>query len=154
LSRILFVDDAPDEWQLALASVGDHTLTEQITLVRDKDEALDFLHERGTFRHRLPGLPAVVVLGPNTRRPVAMSLVDHIRNDAALRRVPVVMFDADPDEPTVFRSHYSRVNSLIRVHRDERIRAEQYAALVLFWGRVNEPPPGSLPQPKRQYHGP
>lgn len=151
MSRILFVDDVPAEWQLALSSVNDDSLMEQVALVRDKDEALDFLHERGSFRHRLPGLPAVVVLGPNTRRPVAISLIDHIRGDVLLRRVPLVMFDANPDE-TVPLSHYSRVNSLIRAHDDARVRAEQYAALVQFWGCVNEPPPGSVLPPKRARH--
>jgi len=152
LSRILFVDDVPAEWQLALSSVNDDSLMEQIALVRDKDEALDFLHERGSFRHRLPGLPAVVVLGPNTRRPVAISLVDHIRGDMSLRRVPLVMFYASPAGETVPPSHYSRVNSLIHAHDDARVRAGQYAALVQFWGRVNEPPPGSVLPPKRPRH--
>jgi predicted O-methyltransferase YrrM len=47
LARILFVDDTPAEWQLALASLADGALMEQTTVVKDKDEALDFLHERG-----------------------------------------------------------------------------------------------------------
>jgi CheY-like chemotaxis protein len=150
----LFVDDTPAEWQLVLSGLADDAMAEQITLVQNKDEALDFLQGRGSFHRRTSGLPAVVVLGPNVRRPAALSLLDHIRNDVTLRRVPVVMCDANSDEDTVRRAYGQQVNSLIRTHADTRIRAEQYAALALFWSRVNEPPPGGVSQPNRQRAGP
>jgi len=153
LSRILLVDDTPAEWQLALSSLADEVLAEQVTVVKDKDEALDFLHERGSFRRRVSGLPAVVVLGPNVRTSNAMSLLKAIRGDAMLRRVPVVMFDAVSDKETARGAYAQRVNSLIRAHTDVKIRAEQYATLALYWGRVNEPPPGSMPQSNRRRPG-
>jgi len=153
LSRILFVDDTPAEWQLALSSLADGALMEQTTVVKDKDEALDFLRERGSFRRRVSGLPAVVVLGPNVRRPTAMSLLKDIRSDAMLRRVPVVMIATAPDEETVRSAYEQGVNSLIRTHDDVQIRAERYAALALFWGWANEPPPESVGQPKSQRLG-
>lgn len=153
LSRILLVDDTPAEWQLALSSLADEALTEQVTVVKDKDEALDFLHERGSFRRRVSGLPAVVVIGPNVRRSVAMSLLKSIRGDATLRRVPVVMLDPMSDEETTRSAYAQRVNSLIRAHADMKVRAQQYATLALFWGRVNEPPPGSMPQSNRRRLG-
>jgi two-component system response regulator len=153
LSRILFVDDTPAEWQVALSGLADGALMEQTTVVRDKDEALDFLHARGSFQRRVSGLPAVVVLGPNVRSPSAMSLLKDIRSDATLRRVPVVMIAAAPDEETVRHAYEQGVNSLIRTHEDVKIRAERYAALALFWAWANEPPPGSLSQTKAQRLG-
>ena len=153
LARILLVDDTCVEWKLALSSPGDDALIEQITLVKDEDEALDFLYERGPFDRRVPGLPAVVVLGPKLRSSAALAVLKSIRGDVALRRVPVVVCEAGSDEQTARSAYDHRANSLVCTHGDVRIRAGQYAALTRFWGRVNEPPPGSMPRADRRRSG-
>ena len=72
-------------------------LLEQTTVVKDQDEALDFLHARGSFRRRPSGLPAVVVLGPNLQKTSAFSLLQDIRTDETLCRLPVVMIADEPE---------------------------------------------------------
>jgi two-component system response regulator len=154
LSRILLVDDTPSEWHLALSSLAENRLRDQATVVKDKGEALDFLHARGPFRRRPSGLPAVVVLGPNLKGATALSLLKDIRTDATLRRVPVVMVAIAPDAEMVRSAYEHGVNSLVRSHEDVKVHAERYAALALFWAWANEPPPGCLSQPKSQHGGP
>jgi CheY-like chemotaxis protein len=154
LSRILLVDETPAEWQLALSNLAKDALSDQTTVVNDRDEALDFLHARGAFRRRVSGLPAVVVLGPNIKQATALSLVKDIRADAALRRLPVVIIAVAPDAQMVRSAYEQGANSLIRSHDDVNVRVEWYAALALFWGWANEPPPGSLRQPKAQRRKP
>ena len=148
------MDDTPAEWQLALSTIAKDALSDQTTVVKDRDEALDFLHARGAFRRRAAGLPAVVVLGPNVRQATALSLVKDIRADGALRRLPVVIIAVAPDAQMVRSAYEQGVNSLIRSHDDANVRAERYAALVLFWAWANEPPPGSLAKPKSQRRKP
>jgi len=150
LSRILLVEHAPAEWRLALASLAQNGMREHATVVKDHDEALDFLHARGAFCQRSSGLPAVVVLGPNLTKTAALSLLRDIRADAALRRLPVVMIADAPDAETVRGAYDRGVNSLVRRHEDARVHAERYAALALFWGWANEPPPGCLVQAKAE----
>ena len=154
LSRILLVEDTPAEWGLALSSLAQNGMQEQTTVVKDQDEALDFLHARGSFRRRPSGLPAVVVLGPNLTKTSALSLLQDIRTDDALRRLPVVMIADEPDAETVRGAYERGVNSLVRRHEDTSIQRERYAALALFWGWANEPPPGCLMQPKAQRRAP
>jgi CheY-like chemotaxis protein len=149
-SRILVVEGTPGERQLALAGLEQNGLQEQAMLVADEEEALDFLHARGCFRGRPSGLPAVVVLGPNLRRPAALSLLKHMRTDATLRRVPVVMIAVEPDAEMIRSAYEQGVNSLVRTCEDAKVHAERYGALALFWGWANEPPPGCLAQPKAQ----
>jgi len=154
LSRILLVEDTPAEWELALSSLAQNGMREETTVVKDQEEALDFLHARGSFRRRHAGLPAVVVLGPNLRKTLAWSLLEHIRADATLRRLPVVMIADEPDAETVRVAYERGVNSLVRRHEDRSIHGERYAALALFWGWANEPPPGCLVPPKSQRRAP
>lgn len=150
MSRILLVEDAPGECRLALSGLAVNGLMEQTTVVKDQGEALDFLHARGPFRRRPSGLPAVVVLGPNLEWVAALSLLKEIRADATLHRVPVVIMAAAPDAQMVRSAYQHGVNSLVRSHQDVKIHAKRYAALGLFWGWANEPPPGCLLQPMWQ----
>jgi len=150
LSRILLVEDTSAEWQLALTSFAKNGLMDQTTVVKDKDEALDFLHARGSFRRRSAGLPAVVVIGPNVQRAPGISLLKDIRSDLTLRRLPVVMMAAPPNEEMASAAYAQGANSVVFAHDDLRIHGERYAALALFWGWANEPPPGCVPQPKSQ----
>lgn len=150
LARILLVDDAPAEWHLALSRIADDSAKSQTAVVKDKDEALDFLHARGTFRRRAPGLPAVVVVGPNVRTPAAFALLKDIRADAVLHCVPVVIIATAPDAQLVKSAYEQGVNSLVPSHHDLKIRGENYAALALFWGWANEPPPSRFPVPEAQ----
>jgi CheY-like chemotaxis protein len=153
LARILLVEDKPHEWQLALSGLPENGLLDQTAVVKDKGEALDFLHARGPFRRRAAGLPAVVVLGPSLSGTAALALLADIRSHTALRRVPVVIVAVAPDADMVRSAYENGVNSLVRSHEDVRIRAERYAALALFWGWANEAPPGCLRQPKSLRRG-
>jgi len=150
LARILLVDDMPAEWLLALSGIAEDDAKNLTSIVRDKDEALDFLRARGAFRRRASGLPAVVVVGPNVRRSAALSLLKEIRADAKLRRVPVVIVATAPDADMVNSAYEQGVNSLVLNHEDQTIRTERYAELARFWGWANEPPPGCLSQPRSQ----
>jgi CheY-like chemotaxis protein len=144
------VEGTPAERQLALTGLAQNGLREQATLVDDEEEALDFLHARGSFQGRPSGLPAVVVLGPNLQPPAALSLLKQIRTDATLRRVPVVMIAVEPNAQVIRNAYEEGVNSLVRTCEDAKLQAERYGALALFWGWANEPPPGCLVQPKAQ----
>lgn len=149
-SRILLVEDTPAEWALAVSGLSEIGLIGQTTVVKDQDEALDFLHARGPFRRRPSGLPAVVVLGPSVKWPAALSLLKRVRADPALRRMPIVIVAASPDAEMVQSAYDHGVNSLVRREGDIQSHAQRYAALGLFWGWANEPPPGCLLQPKSE----
>ena len=149
-SRILLVEDTPAESRVALSGLSDTGLIGQTSVVKDQAEALDFLHARGPFRRRPSGLPAVVVLGPSVKFPAALSMLKQVRGDPALRRIPVVIIAAFLDAGMAQSAYDHGVNSLVRRERDMDSPSQRYAALGLFWGWANEPPPGCLLQPKSE----
>jgi DNA-binding NarL/FixJ family response regulator len=79
-----------------------------------------------------------------------LSLLENIRADETLRRLPVVMIADEPDAQTVRCAYERGVNSVVRKHEDTGVHGERYAALALYWGWANEPPTGCLVQPKAQ----
>ena len=147
LSRILYVDDDPREWAVALAALSDAGHMNETFVVKDKDEALDFLHARGAFRQGAAGLPAVVVIGPTLGWRKAASLLSSIRSDSALRRVPVVLMHRSGDREMVRSAYAQGANSVVRVHGDPQVHGQGYAAIGRFWAETNQPPPGCIVKP-------
>jgi DNA-binding response OmpR family regulator len=144
-SSLLFVDGAQEEWQLALAGFAEAGFMERATMVRDKEEALDFLQGRGVFKRRMPGLPAAVVLGPNMNRSAKLSLLREIRADKSLLRVPVVGIFSPTDSADVRAAYLDGANSVIIRDADAKVQQDHYAKLAQYWGWANEPPAGSVP---------
>jgi CheY-like chemotaxis protein len=68
LKPILLVEDNPKDVELTLAALAKSQLANEVVVVRDGAEALDYLLSRGPYASRLPGYPAVVLLDISCRR--------------------------------------------------------------------------------------
>jgi CheY-like chemotaxis protein len=142
-SRIVLVEDDANEAAVALAALSNTGCSNETFVVKDKDEALDFLHARAAFRQRAPGLPAVVVIGPSLDWCEASWLLSYIRRTDAICKVPVVVMHASDDAELVHNAYAGGANSVVRVHMDPVLDRQYYAALGRFWGATNEPPPSA-----------
>jgi len=60
LKPILLVEDNPHDLELTLIALSKSQLANEVVIVRDGAEALDYLHRRGEFRERVIGNPAVM----------------------------------------------------------------------------------------------
>ncbi len=62
VKRILLVEDNQKDIDLTLAALEENNLADEVIVVRDGEQALDFLYRRGNYRLRAAGNPAVVLL--------------------------------------------------------------------------------------------
>jgi CheY-like chemotaxis protein len=62
LKRILLVEDSPNDVELILEALAENRLANEVVVVRDGEEALDYLYRQGVFRRRMEGNPVVVLL--------------------------------------------------------------------------------------------
>src|SRR5262245_703119 len=62
LRPIVLVEDNPKDIELTLAALAKCQLANDIVVLRDGAEVLDYLNLRGAYAHRAPGSPAVVLL--------------------------------------------------------------------------------------------
>ena len=62
IKNILLVEDDPRDVELTLAALGEHNLANQVLVVHDGVEALDYLYHRGDLKTHLNGRPILVVL--------------------------------------------------------------------------------------------
>ncbi|WP_273035424.1 response regulator [Massilia timonae] len=143
LKPILLVEDNPHDLELTLIALSKSQLANEVVVVRDGAEALDYLHRRGEFAERQQGSPAVILLDLKLPKVDGLEVLKEIRNSEGLKSVPVVMLTSSKEEQDVVRSYQLGVNAYVvkPVEFNEFVRA--IGDLGIFWAVLNEPPPGS-----------
>lgn len=144
LKPILLVEDNPKDLELTLIALEKSQLANDVVVVRDGAEALDYLHCRETHQNRIPGNPAVILLDLKLPKVDGLEVLSVIRATAALKSIPVVMLTSSKEEQDLVRSYELGVNAYVvkPVEFGEFVTA--IADLGVFWAVLNEPPPGSV----------
>jgi CheY-like chemotaxis protein len=143
LKPILLVEDNPNDLELALIALERSQLANEVVIVRDGAEALDYLHGRGAYADREQGNPAVVLLDLKLPKVDGLEVLAEIRAEAQLRSVPVVMLTSSKEEQDLIRSYELGVNAYVVKPVDFKEFVRAIADLGIFWAVLNEPPPGS-----------
>ncbi|HVW84916.1 MAG TPA: response regulator [Bryobacteraceae bacterium] len=148
LKPILLVEDNPKDLELTLIALEKTQLANEVIVVRDGAEALDYLFRRGSFKDRTKGNPAVVLLDLKLPKVDGLQVLEQIKADREMRSVPIVMLTSSREEKDVVKSYNLGVNAYVvkPVGFPEFIQA--ISDLGVFWAVLNEPPPGSL-RPRR-----
>ena len=142
----LLVEDSPKDLELSRAALARCKLANPIEVARDGAEALEYLRSVGPWRGRDSGDPAVVLLDLKLPKVDGLEVLREVKNDPALRTVPVVMLTSSREEKDVVGSSSGGVNAYVvkPVEFDQFVKALR--ELGLFWAVLNEPPPGSVPK--------
>ena len=148
LKPILLVEDNPKDVELSLVALGKSQLANEVVVVRDGAEALDYLRCRGHYVDRAQGNPAVVLLDLKLPKVDGLQVLEQIKGEPHLQSIPVVILTSSREEKDLLRGYRLGVNAYVvkPVSFKEFIGAIQ--ELGVFWALINEPPPGSL-KPKR-----
>jgi CheY-like chemotaxis protein len=141
LRRILLAEDSANDIELTLAALSEHRLANQVDVVRDGAEALDYLYRRGEFAARPPGNPAVMLLDLKMPRVNGLDVLRTIKADPALQTVPVVMLTSSREEGDLIRSYELGVNAYVVKPVDFGDFMTAVRRLGGFWALVNEAPP-------------
>lgn len=143
LKPILLVEDNPNDLELTLIALEKSQLANEVIVVRDGAEALDYLMCRGEYARRQAGNPAVVLLDLKLPKVDGLEVLREIRTTNGLKSTPVVMLTSSKEEQDLLRSYELGVNAYVvkPVDFTEFVRA--IADLGIFWAVLNEPPPGS-----------
>jgi CheY-like chemotaxis protein len=146
LRPILIVEDNPKDLELSLAALARCKLANPVEVARDGAEALDFLHGRGKWLEREAGDPAVVLLDLKLPKIDGLEVLEHVKTEAALKQIPVVMLTSSREERDLVQSYRLGVNAFVvkPVNFNDFLAAIH--ELGMFWGVLNEPPPrGATP---------
>jgi CheY-like chemotaxis protein len=144
LKSILLVEDNPHDAEMTLTALEEHNLSNEVVLVGDGEEALDYLYARGKFQQRAPGNPVVILLDLKMPKVDGLEVLRTIKADAMLRAIPVVMLTSSREEQDLVRSYALGVNAYVV----KPVNFQQFLTSVkqigVFWAMHNEAPPGSI----------
>jgi CheY-like chemotaxis protein len=130
LKTILLVEDDPNDVELTVEALAEYRVANEVMVLHDGAEALDYLYRRGHFENRAGGSPAVVLLD------LKMPKV----GDLALKSVPVVMLTSSREERDLVESYALGVNAYVVKPVDFAQFVEAVRKLGYFWAVLNERP--------------
>lgn len=138
---ILLVEDNPRDEELALIALEDSHIVNQVHVVRDGQEALDYLFGIGRYAQRGPtDLPHLVLLDLKLPKVDGLEVLERLRDDPRTAWLPVVILTSSDEESDLVRSYQLRVNSYIR----KPVDFDQFGAAVrhlgLYWMVLNRVP--------------
>jgi CheY-like chemotaxis protein len=139
--KILLVEDNANDVELTLAALNEYHLVNDVDVVRDGEEALDYLYKRGKYESRETQEPAVVLLDLKLPKVDGLEVLEKIKADDNLKTVPVVMLTSSREEQDLVRSYQLGVNAYVvkPVEFGEFMNALK--ELGLFWAVINQLPP-------------
>ena len=143
IRTILFAEDNPMDVELTLEALADHNLANNVVVVRDGVETLEYLRCEGKYKQRISGNPAVLLLDIKMPRMDGQEVLKAIRGDDKLKTLPVVMLTSSREEQDMVRSYALGVNAYVVKPVDFKEFIEAVKQVGVFWAVINEVPPGS-----------
>ena len=141
LKRILLAEDSVKDVELTLTALEEKHLANTVDVVRDGEEALDYLYRRGSFQSRPGGNPAVVLLDIKMPKVNGLEVLRQIKSDEKLKTVPVVVLTSSREEQDMVESYRLGVNAYVVKPVDFNQFVNAVKEVGAFWAVINEPPP-------------
>ncbi|MBD9536698.1 response regulator [Stenotrophomonas sp. ATCM1_4] len=142
LRTILIAEDSAADAEMAIDALREARLANPIVHCEDGVEALDFLLRRGAYADREEGLPAVLLLDIKMPRMDGLEVLQRIRAEEELKRLPVVILSSSREESDLARSWDLGVNAYVvkPVDIDQFFNAVK--TIGTFWAVINQAPEG------------
>jgi CheY-like chemotaxis protein len=138
--EILLVDDNPGDVRLTVEALKENKMPNKLNVVNDGAEALTFLYKKGKFTDA--PRPDLILLDLNLPKKNGLEILEEIKKDTALKRIPVVIFTASSAERDIIKSYNYHANCYITkpVHLEQFI--EVVKSIENFWLTVVKLPLG------------
>lgn len=137
--RILLVEDDSYDVELTLSALVENHLNNEVVVVRDGAEALDYLYRRGDYESRPAGNPVVMLLDLKLPKVDGLEVLERVKTDPNLKTTPVVMLTSSREEQDLARSYNLGTNAYVVKPVDFSDFVEAISTLGLFWAVVNQP---------------
>lgn len=141
MKSILLVEDNPDDEELTRLALGKNNIANNVNVVRDGAEALDYLFYRGKHAGRHPAdLPTVILLDLKLPKVDGLEVLKQLRADERTRLLPIVILTSSKEEQDIIAGYRLGANSYIRKPVDFDQFVSAVRQLGLYWLVLNEPP--------------
>jgi two-component system response regulator len=137
--EILLVEDNPDDIELTLRALKKHNLTNQVMVVNDGAQALDYLFDAGSHGKNHPP-PKVVFLDLKLPKVDGREVLRRMKADPGTKLIPVVVLTSSKEEKDIVESYQLGVNSYVVKPLDFDKFVQAVSELGLYWVLLNQAP--------------
>lgn len=135
---ILLVEDNPDDEELTLRAFKKNNISNEIVVVRNGAEALDYLFKTGDYEGQNPdNLPHLVILDLKLPKIGGLEVLAKIRGNEQTRYLPVVIMTSSAEEKDIVEGYRLGTNAYVRKPVDFVSFMEAVKQLGLFWLLLN-----------------
>lgn len=139
---ILLVEDNPDDEELTLMALKQSHVLNLVIVVRDGEEALEYLFCTGRYSDQEPfALPQVVLLDLKLPKLSGLDVLKRLRADRRTELLPVVILTSSSEDEDILSSYRSGANSYVRKPVEFQHFSEAIQQLGCYWLLVNQAPP-------------
>ena len=138
--EILLAEDNPADAEMTLRALRRNNLANRVHWVKDGAEALDYMFLREGYEQRTAGTPKLVLLDIKMPKLDGIEVLRRLKEDIALRTVPVVVMTSSNEERDVVESYRLGVNSYIVKPVQFEAFLETVAKIGLYWVLTNRAP--------------
>lgn len=142
LGFILLADDNANDVELTQRALSQHKLANELVVVRDGAEALDFLFRRGKYEQRDDVDPMVVLLDIKMPKVTGIEVLAAMKQDPRLCFIPAVMLTSSRQGPDVDECYRLGANAYVVKPVDFAQFADAVRTIGKFWAVLNEHPSG------------
>jgi two-component system, response regulator len=139
--EILLVEDNPDDEFLIVRALRKHKVSNKVHVVRDGEEALDFLLGRGRYEHSGGDRTLkLVLLDVKLPKVTGLEVLAEVKKNPRTQHIPIVLLTSSAMQEEMLRAYVDGANSFLQKpvdfdHFDELIRQVGY-----YWMRLNQNP--------------
>ena len=138
---ILLVEDNPQDELLTLRALTKNKIANEVIVVRDGEEALDFVFARGAYAHRdHHDHPQVILLDIKLPKLDGLEVLKTIRSDERTRLIPIVLLTTSNEENDLMMGYNLGANSYVRKPVDFNEFSDAIRNLGLYWLVLNQTP--------------
>lgn len=138
--EILLVEDNPLDAELTLRGLKDQGVANNITWVKDGEQALDYVFRRGEYANRKGNDPRLILLDLKMPRVGGKEVTRALKSDERTRGIPIVVMTSSKEESDIADTYRLGVNSYIVKPLDFEQLAEVARQAGYYWLAINRAP--------------
>jgi two-component system response regulator len=139
---ILLVEDNPDDEELTTRALRQAKVANDLVVVRDGAEAIDFLYGTGQYAGRdLSRVPSLILLDLKLPKMGGLEVLERLRADERTKLVPTVILTSSSEEEDMLKSYQRGANSYVRKPVEFGAFVAAVGQLGVYWMLINQQPP-------------
>jgi len=138
---ILLVEDDPDHAELTIRALKDNNVLNEVYVVRDGQEALDFMYHRGKYTDKEKfSRPGLILLDIRLPKMDGLEVLKELKADPQLKSIPVIMLTTSERDEEIAESYGAGANSYVVKPVEFEEFTKKIKELNLYWTITNTLP--------------